>query len=37
MKCKCKLCKWEWTARTKNQKPKACPACKRYDWDKKGK
>lgn len=32
MECKCKKCGHEWIARTKN--PKACPACKRYDWDK---
>lgn len=32
MKCKCEQCGHEWDPRT--DKPKACPACKRYDWDK---
>lgn len=32
MKCKCKLCGYEWLARTKS--PKQCPRCKRYNWDK---
>ena len=32
MKCKCLKCEYEWTSR--NGKPKACPRCKRYDWDK---
>ena len=32
MKCICKFCKYEWESRTK--KPKACPACKRYNYDK---
>lgn len=31
MECKCKQCAHEWIART--EKPKSCPACKRYDWD----
>ena len=31
MECKCKQCGHEWIART--EKPKSCPACKRYDWD----
>ena len=30
---KCKLCGHKWKQRT-DEKPKACPACKRYDWDK---
>lgn len=30
---KCKKCGHVWTPRT-NRKPKACPACKRYDWEK---
>ena len=29
---KCKLCGYEWESRT--DKPKQCPKCKRYDWDK---
>ena len=29
---KCKKCGHEWGARTES--PKACPACKRYDWNK---
>ena len=32
-KNKCKLCGHEWISRTE-KKPKACPACKRYDWEK---
>ena len=34
MKYKCKLCYHQWKSR-KDDKPKACPRCKRYDWDKK--
>lgn len=30
--CSCKRCGYEWTARAK--KPKACPRCKSYAWDK---
>ena len=30
---KCLKCGHEWVART--SKPKACPNCKRYDWNKK--
>ncbi len=30
--CKCKRCGYEWAARV--EKPKACPECKRRDWDK---
>ena len=33
MKCKCLKCGHEWLALTKA--PKACPSCKRYDWQKK--
>ena len=35
MKCICKrpACRYEWESKT-NQKPKACPQCKSYDWDK---
>jgi rubrerythrin len=29
--CQCKLCGHKWAARTEN--PKACPNCKRYDWN----
>ena len=29
--CKCKQCGYEWTPRMKI--PKACPSCKRYDWN----
>ena len=32
MKCKCVKCGYEWIA--KADKPKSCPRCKRYDWDK---
>jgi predicted Zn-ribbon and HTH transcriptional regulator len=32
MKCKCKKCGHEWDSRAK--KPRACPACKAYSWDK---
>ena len=31
MKCKCRVCGYEWESRTKL--PKACPKCKRYDWN----
>jgi len=31
---KCNQCKHEWKSRIE-KKPKACPACKRYDWNKK--
>jgi len=34
MKCKCKRCGHEWIARI--EKPKACPACKQYSWNKEG-
>ena len=27
----CKLCGYTWTS--KLEKPKACPQCKRYDWN----
>ena len=33
MKCKCKKCGWEWIPRIET-KPKQCPKCKLYDWDK---
>ena len=33
MKLTCKKCDYSWTPR--NLSPKACPACKRYDWNKK--
>lgn len=29
---KCNLCNWEWRARI--TKPKVCPRCKRYEWEK---
>ena len=32
IRCKCEKCGYEWQARTKT--PKACPKCKRYDWNK---
>ncbi len=32
MDCKCNHCGYEWVARTEGR-PKACPACKRYYWD----
>ncbi len=32
MKHKCKKCQYEWPS--KLERPKACPKCKRYDWDK---
>lgn len=28
----CKLCNHKWRERTE-EKPKACPNCKRYDWE----
>jgi len=33
MKRRCLLCGYEWESR-KSTKPKQCPRCKRYDWDK---
>ena len=30
---KCKRCDYTWTPRNRDIKPKACPQCKRYDWD----
>lgn len=30
--CECRLCGHQWDSRVEN--PKACPNCKRYDWDK---
>jgi len=32
MKCKCSKCGYVWLSRIE-QKPKACPKCKRYNWD----
>ena len=32
LRCLCKLCNDQWFAMY-NRKPKACPKCKRYDWD----
>lgn len=32
MKKKCLLCKYEWES--KLEEPRACPNCKRYDWNK---
>lgn len=32
MNKQCNQCDYEWIANT--QHPKACPRCKRYDWDK---
>ncbi len=31
--CKCLWCDYEWYKRTLDQRPKACPECKRRDWD----
>jgi hypothetical protein len=31
-KLTCKLCGHAWYPRTP-RRPKACPGCKRYDWD----
>ncbi len=31
MKCKCMKCGHKWVSRVEN--PKACPACKRFDWN----
>jgi len=31
-KHKCKRCGYEWESKLKV--PKACPRCKRYDWNK---
>ena len=30
--CRCKICGYVWEKKTKAT-PKACPSCKRYDWD----
>jgi len=32
-KHKCQRCGWEWES--KLEKPASCPACKRYDYDRK--
>ena len=29
----CKRCNYIWSPRNPDIKPKACPQCKRYDWD----
>lgn len=31
MEHKCLRCGWKWMSRVRN--PKACPRCKRYDWN----
>lgn len=31
--CECRRCRHVWLPRTKS-KPKACPRCKHYDWEK---
>lgn len=31
---KCRRCKYEWNSRLKAEKPKTCPKCKSYFWDK---
>jgi len=33
MKCECKRCGHKWESAT-DRRPKACPACKSYRWDK---
>jgi predicted Zn-ribbon and HTH transcriptional regulator len=33
MKCLCKRCTYEWETKT-IKKPKCCPYCKSYQWDK---
>ena len=30
---KCQICEYEWKSRMEDN-PKACPRCKRYDWNK---
>ncbi len=32
MKNKCKRCEYEWTSEL--ERPKTCPRCKSYYWDK---
>lgn len=32
LELQCKRCDWKWVARSRH--PKACPNCKRYDWNK---
>ncbi len=34
-KATCKKCDYIWTPRNPDIKPRACPSCKRYDWNKK--
>lgn len=34
MKHKCKKCGYEWKGK---EDPKACPRCKRYDWNREDK
>ena len=31
--CHCQKCDYKWLSRTA-EKPKACPSCKSYTWDK---
>lgn len=31
MKCECRKCGYKWESRI--GEPKACPKCKRYDWE----
>jgi len=33
MLCKCDFCDYEWESK-KEEAPKQCPSCKRYNWDK---
>ena len=36
LKCVRPTCGHEWVKKDPNKTPKACPRCKRYDWDIKG-
>ena len=31
----CVKCEYKWEQRKKEGKPKSCPKCKSYDWEKK--
>lgn len=35
MKCVCKKCGYDWQT-LRETKPKSCPKCKSYRWDKSG-
>ena len=34
MEHKCKRCGYKWKPKNEKKKPKSCPMCKSYSWDK---